>query len=130
MLSKMHRKMTVITLTHAQLSAWGVIMTAALALGLLGTPASAADGQPDDASAPLTLWAEHLPNDFQAITARLGIQIVGIEHLEALGAHLVSVVPADGQSPDSAFQALNGQFPSFRFEQLNGNANDFELIEY
>lgn len=100
---------------------------ALIALGLFARTAGAEEAAARIAPAQMTLWAEKLPLDFHTVTQRIGLKVVGIERLEALGTNVVYIEPSEGQSHDKALQELNSQFPNAQFERIDDKV--FQLVE-
>ena len=110
----------------ATTTALALIVATAIIL-LFVAPANAATETHRPAPEQLIIWANELPNDFHATTARVGIHVVNTETV--LGSKVVYIQPAAGQSLNGALQALASQFPKLLFVTMNGSAEDIKLVE-
>ena len=78
----------------------------------------------------LSVITEALPGDFSTKSLKVGLAVIEIERLEALGSDIVYIRLAENQAPDAALQALNAAFPGAEFERLEDGGGDFDLIDF
>lgn len=95
---------------------------------LFVAPANAETPRP--AAEQLTVWADELPANFQTLAAGAGLDVMDIERLVSLDAHIVVVQSVDNHSPERLLEMLGATFPTMAFESMNNTADDFELAGF
>lgn len=108
-------------------AALALIVATAIVL-LFVAPANAAHA-PGTAPEQLTVWAEELPDNFQALATDAGLDVMDIERLVSLDTHIVVVQSIDNHSPERLLEMLGATFPALVFESMNGSEENFELVE-